>query len=110
MFNQWERPNLTIPDLTKEGADIPSIEKRSYGSHPLSGVPLIASGVLVRKGAGFEWRWFTNEMDAKDHWDRLPHQIDDLRSGNDSSGSVSRLAGLFGGSAKVVVKKRVPKI
>lgn len=71
-WDQWQKPELAVPDLGVEGAAIPEISTVQYGTCVVDGTPLNAFGTLVVNSyyyyatdARFKTAWFRNKQEAE---------------------------------------------
>lgn len=66
-WNNWARPEITIPDMADESATIPEIVEACYGTSMVDGKPLIAFGTVKRTWSGtLVGFWTTKREEAED--------------------------------------------
>lgn len=55
VWEEWQKPEIVIPDLAAEGATIPEIATREYGKCVVTSAPLISYGAI------FAYQYYSND-------------------------------------------------
>lgn len=77
-WDDWQKPEITIPDLTVDGAVIPEIIAQEYGKCAVTGSLLLAYGTLVINSS----RYYDSDPQFKSCWTRSREEAEKYHEAN----------------------------